>query len=695
MIIDAEPPRQSRRVRNEQPEYGCLEPSPRKRNPDPIEGPSPKRSCVSTTCCDCGELEPDHTTEDCPNSRLENEGYLMAIGTELFNNYRKQITGEEIRYPNRCAVCGEPTTEHDQEACLKKAVFTAYWGGGFEVTLPLREGECKGRCPYCRETHSEKTPKQCYDEQTTLMQQFAGHKLLIGDYVKELPVCGHCGDIVPYHSRENCQASPLTNWGTAVGLELRDEELQEYIGKIRTKYWENAGTQCPICGGSEQHRWTDCYDTLLVKITPDGTLSLTPGTRETVRRFCPGCETQLEDDHDYRRCTEQRLESDERQRGAVDSTLPGDPSSAENQAQNPQSLEPLPNPEDVNPGPGPTPAHPEDRVVERPAIMCTRCLLVGDHIQEDCPQDQQSNPSNPPLVQLYEAGSPELRVELLHILQGTIPCRVCGSDNTPHEHQLCFRQATFYFRDGCLQVEPFKLCQKCHGFHLGYGEEQCPAASECAVCGNHHRYDEEECRRKQNAPMDPNNQQPPTTGNGHPPLPVPPANGDTPCEVCQERHPYDADECQRRQNQTPGDGNGGGGGGGNGEEPNNNDNSTCSHCGKRCGMELRECRATSICHQCQQPHARPPLIGCRGAPCAHCGTHCGVQLDTCRTETICSRCQCSHFERTIISCVAACEYCNGNHGMDSSDCRQTTACRGCHLVDNPHPDLDMAGCYVN
>ena len=316
----------------------------------------------------------------------------MAIGTELFNNYRKQITGEEIRYPNRCAVCGEPTTEHDQEACLKKAVFTACWGGGFEVTLPLWEGECKGRCPYCRETHSEKTPKQCYDEQTTLMQQFAGHKLLIGDYVKELPVCGHCGDIVPYHSRENCQASPLTNWGTAVGLELRDEELQGYIGNIRTKYWENVGTQCPICGGSEQHRWTDCYDTLLVKITPDGTLSLTPGTRETVRRFCPGCEMQLEDEHDYRRCTEQRLESDERQREAVDPTLPGDPSSSENQAQNPQSLEPLPNPENVNPGPGPTPAHPEDRVVERPAIMCTRCLLVGDHMQEDLPSGSALEP---------------------------------------------------------------------------------------------------------------------------------------------------------------------------------------------------------------------------------------------------------------------------------------------------------------
>ena len=168
---------------------------------------------------------------------------------------------------------------------------------------------------------------------------------------------------------------------------------------------------------------------------------------------------QLEDDHDYQGCTEQRLESDEQQRGVVGPTLPDDPSSAENQAQNPQSLEPLPTPEDVNPGPGPTPAHPEDRVVDRPVIMCTRCLLVGDHIQEDCLQDQQSNPSNPPLVQLYEAESPELRVELLHVLQGTIPCRVCGSDSTPHEHQLCFRQATFYFQDGCLQVEPFKLCR--------------------------------------------------------------------------------------------------------------------------------------------------------------------------------------------------------------------------------------------
>ena len=619
----------------------------------------------------------------------------MAIGTELFNDYRKQITGEDIRYPDRCAVCGEPTTEHDQEACLKEAVFTAYWGGGYKVALPSREGECKGRCPYCRETHSEKTPKQCYDEQTTLMEQFAGHKLLIGDYVKELPVCGHCGDIVPYHSRENCQASPLTNWGTTVGLELRDEKLQEYIRKIRTKYWENSGDQCPICEGSEQHRWTDCYDTLLVKITPDGTLSLTPGTRETVRRFCPGCEMQFEDDHDYQGCTGQRLESDEQQRGVVGPTPPDDPSSAENQAQNPQGLEPLPNPEDVNPGSGPTPAHPEDSVVGRPVIMCTKCLLVGDHVQEDCLQDQQSNRSNPPLVQLYEAESPELRVELLHVLQGTIPCRVCGGDNTPHEHQLCFRQATFYFQDGCLQVEPFKLCRKCHGFHFGYGEEQCPAASECTVCGNYHRYDEDECLRKRSAPLDPNNQQHPNPSNGHPPLPVPPANGDTPCAVCQERHPYDAEECQRRRNQTPGGGNGGGGGGRNGEEPNGNDNSTCSHCGKRCGKELQECQATSICEQCQQPHTRPPLIGCRGAPCAHCGAHCGVQLDTCRTETICSRCQCSHYERTIISCVAACEYCNGNHEMSSSDCRQTTACRSCHQVDNPHPGLDMAGCYVN
>ena len=351
------------------------------------------------------------------------------------------------------------------------------------------------------------------------MQQFAGHKLLIGDYVKELPLCDHCGDIVPYHSSENCQAPPLTNWGTAVGLALHDGDLQGYIEKIRAKYWNNAGTQCPICGESEQHRWTDCYDTLLVKITPEGTLSLTPGTRETVRRFCPGCETQLEDDHDYRRCTEQRLESDARQRRAVDSTLPGDPISAENQAQNPQSLEPLPNPEDVNPGPGPTPANPEDGVVERPAIMCTRCLLVGDHIQEDCPRDPQSNP---PLVLLYEAESPELQVELLHVLQGTIPCRVCGSNNTTREHQLCFRQATFYFRDGCLRVDPFKLCQKCKGFHLGYGEEQCPTASECTVCGDHHRYDEEECRRKRNSPRDPNTQQPPTTDNGRPPLPAPP-----------------------------------------------------------------------------------------------------------------------------------------------------------------------------
>ena len=130
VIIDDEPPRQSRRVRNEQPEYGRLEPSPRERNPDPTEGPSPKRSRVSTTCCNCGELEPDHTTEDCPNSRLENEGYLMAIGTELFNNYRKQITGEEIRYPNRCAVCGEPTTEHGPGGVSEEGCFHRVLGWG-------------------------------------------------------------------------------------------------------------------------------------------------------------------------------------------------------------------------------------------------------------------------------------------------------------------------------------------------------------------------------------------------------------------------------------------------------------------------------------------------------------------------------------------------------------------------------------
>ena len=99
VIIDDEPPRQSRRVRNEQPEYGRLEPSPRKTKPEAIEGPSPKRSRVSTTCCNCGELEPDHTTEDCPNSRLENEGYLMAIGTELFNDYQKTNHGGRDTLP--------------------------------------------------------------------------------------------------------------------------------------------------------------------------------------------------------------------------------------------------------------------------------------------------------------------------------------------------------------------------------------------------------------------------------------------------------------------------------------------------------------------------------------------------------------------------------------------------------------------
>ena len=125
MIIDDEPPRQSRRVRKEQPEYGRLEPSPRKMKPGTIEGSSPKRSCVSTTCCNCGELEPAHTTDDCPNSRLENEGYLMAIGTNLFNDYRKQITEvkrkqEELTQKKLCWYCWK-THDHSTRDCIKRA----------------------------------------------------------------------------------------------------------------------------------------------------------------------------------------------------------------------------------------------------------------------------------------------------------------------------------------------------------------------------------------------------------------------------------------------------------------------------------------------------------------------------------------------------------------------------------------------
>ena len=327
---------------------------------------------------------------------------------------------------------------------------------------------------------------------------------------------------------------------------------------------------------------------------------MTPGTRETVRRFCPGCEIQFEDDHDYQGCMEQRMESDAQQRGVVDPTLPSDPTPTEDQARNPQGLEPPANPEDVNHGPGPTPAHPGAGEVGMPAIMCTKCLFVGNHIREDCPQDPQSNP---PLVQLYEAGGPELKVELLHVIQGTIPCRVCGSEDVAHEHQVCFRQATFYFQDNCLRVDPFKICKNCKGVHIGYGEEQCPVTPECTVCGRRHEYNEEECRQRRDPPGDPN-AQPPQTDNGHQPPPAPPTNEDTPCGVCQGCHEYDADKCQRKRDRNSGNGNGGGNGGGNGKEPNGTDNSTCSHCGEQCGKGLQECS----CHALFVSEACPWVI---------------------------------------------------------------------------------------
>ena len=233
VIIDDEPPRQSRRVRKEQPEYGALGPSPRKNKQETAAyGSSPKRSHLSTTCGNCGELEPDHTTGDCPHPLLDNEGYLIAIGSDIFKYYRKQVTGEEVLFPDRCAVCAQPKAEHDQESCFQRAVFTAFWGGGFEIALPSQEIEWREQCPYCQESHMEKTSKQCYDEQMALMQQFAGHTLLIGDYVRDLPICNHCGSIVPDHGSGDCQAPLLTNWGMAVGLALHNGDLQRYIERI-------------------------------------------------------------------------------------------------------------------------------------------------------------------------------------------------------------------------------------------------------------------------------------------------------------------------------------------------------------------------------------------------------------------------------------------------------------------------------
>ena len=422
VVVGGETPTkwQSLRKQKREPEYGELKQTPRKAKArEASEGTPSKRTRLSETCRNCGELEPDHSTDDCTAPRLENEGYLLAIGSTVFNRYRRQIIGEETENPDRCAVCAMalvPGSRHDPASCLKEAVFDAYWGGGFAVTLPNWDGQCKGRCPYCREVHPGKTSKVCMDEQVVRMQQFAGHKLYISNRVRELPRCKQCGNLVPDHDAENCTSPPQPNWGIDVVLKLGEDDLSDYIESIRACYFDNEGIRCPICQGEEQHDWMMCFNTLRVTINPAKKVELALGTIQEVRHFCPGCDKQYEADHDYEGCVDRRLEN----------PLPG-PGENEQITGEPQPPGPG-NPEDRERETGLQVTNPgeEDEDEGILAILCTQCLSVGDHLVESCQWDPQLNP---PLVQLYESKSAALKEEILHLIQGARPCRVCGKEN--------------------------------------------------------------------------------------------------------------------------------------------------------------------------------------------------------------------------------------------------------------------------